>query len=107
MESRGVEGEGGSWGRTDRTHVPMITEDYIKSKRRAACGSGLERGGLGGGREHSKTLDLDADDTLRAPTLAGFGGVALFTVIFYASGIPRLQDDVLKACYPFRFCPEH
>ncbi|KAK0744085.1 ubiquinol-cytochrome-c reductase complex subunit-domain-containing protein [Schizothecium vesticola] len=31
-----------------------------------------------------------------APTLAGFGGVALFTVIFYASGIPRLQDDVLK-----------
>ncbi|KAK4465434.1 ubiquinol-cytochrome-c reductase complex subunit-domain-containing protein [Cladorrhinum samala] len=24
-----------------------------------------------------------------------FGGVALFTVIFIASGIPRLQDDVL------------
>jgi len=47
--------------------------------------------------------DFDADDTPRAPTLAGFGGVALFTVIFYASGIPRLQDDVLKACYAFRF----
>ncbi|KAH7031677.1 ubiquinol-cytochrome-c reductase complex subunit-domain-containing protein [Microdochium trichocladiopsis] len=25
-----------------------------------------------------------------------FGGVALFAVIFYASGIPRVQDDVLK-----------
>jgi hypothetical protein len=98
-----VEGEGGSSSRTDRTHVPMITEDYIESKRRAGCALGMERGGLCGGWEHSKTLDLDADDTLRAPTLAGFGGVALFTVIFYASGIPRLQDDVLKACYPSRF----
>ncbi|KAJ4390145.1 hypothetical protein N0V93_007619 [Gnomoniopsis smithogilvyi] len=27
---------------------------------------------------------------------AGFGGVALFGVIFYASGIPRLQRDVLQ-----------
>jgi ubiquinol-cytochrome c reductase subunit 10 len=27
---------------------------------------------------------------------AGFGGVALFTVIFFASGIPRIQDDILK-----------
>lgn len=25
-----------------------------------------------------------------------FGGVALFAVIFYASGIPRVQDDILK-----------
>lgn len=25
-----------------------------------------------------------------------FGGVALFTVIYYASGIPRVQDDILK-----------
>ncbi|KAK8079690.1 hypothetical protein PG997_007508 [Apiospora hydei] len=24
-----------------------------------------------------------------------FGGVALFAVIFYASGIPRVQNDVL------------
>ncbi len=30
------------------------------------------------------------------PKLAGFGGVALFTVIFFASGIPRVQDDILK-----------
>jgi hypothetical protein len=81
----------------------MIIEDHIKNKGQGGCGLGLERGGFGEGWEHSKTLDLDADDTLRAPTLAGFGGVALFTVIFYASGIPRLQDDVLKACYPFRF----
>ncbi|KAK1755539.1 ubiquinol-cytochrome-c reductase complex subunit-domain-containing protein [Echria macrotheca] len=27
---------------------------------------------------------------------AGFGGVALFTVIYFASGIPRVQDDILK-----------
>ncbi|PSS05151.1 ubiquinol-cytochrome-c reductase complex subunit-domain-containing protein [Coniella lustricola] len=27
---------------------------------------------------------------------AGLGGVALFAVIFYASGIPRLQRDVLQ-----------
>lgn len=26
---------------------------------------------------------------------AAFGGVALFAVIFYASGIPRVQRDVL------------
>lgn len=25
-----------------------------------------------------------------------FGGVALFAVIFYASGIPRVQEDILK-----------
>lgn len=30
--------------------------------------------------------------------MAGFGGVALFGVIFYASGIPRLQRDVLQVC---------
>ncbi|KAK0643883.1 ubiquinol-cytochrome-c reductase complex subunit-domain-containing protein [Cercophora newfieldiana] len=29
-------------------------------------------------------------------TGAGFGGVALFTVIFFASGIPKIQDDILK-----------
>ncbi|KUI68633.1 Cytochrome b-c1 complex subunit 10 [Cytospora mali] len=27
---------------------------------------------------------------------AGFGGVALFAVIFYASGIPKVQRDVLQ-----------
>ncbi|POS77073.1 hypothetical protein DHEL01_v204534 [Diaporthe helianthi] len=27
---------------------------------------------------------------------AGLGGVALFAVIFYASGIPRVQRDVLQ-----------
>ncbi|KAI1815846.1 ubiquinol-cytochrome-c reductase complex subunit-domain-containing protein [Poronia punctata] len=27
---------------------------------------------------------------------AGFGAVALFGVIFYASGIPRLQQDILQ-----------
>lgn len=27
---------------------------------------------------------------------AGLGGVALFAVIFFASGIPRVQDDILK-----------
>ncbi|KAM7207759.1 Ubiquinol-cytochrome-c reductase complex subunit (QCR10) domain containing protein [Naviculisporaceae sp. PSN 640] len=31
-----------------------------------------------------------------APTAAGFGAVALFGVIFFASGIPRIQDDILK-----------
>ncbi|ORY58129.1 ubiquinol-cytochrome-c reductase complex subunit-domain-containing protein [Pseudomassariella vexata] len=29
-------------------------------------------------------------------TAGAFGGVALFAVIFYASGIPRVQDDILK-----------
>lgn len=29
-------------------------------------------------------------------TSGAFGGVALFAVIFYASGIPRVQDDILK-----------
>ncbi|CAN8102067.1 unnamed protein product [Discula destructiva] len=28
--------------------------------------------------------------------LAGFGGVALFAVIFYTSSIPKLQRDVLQ-----------
>lgn len=27
---------------------------------------------------------------------AGFGGVALFAVIFYASGIPKVQRDILQ-----------
>jgi hypothetical protein len=27
-----------------------------------------------------------------------FGGVALFAVIFYASGIPKLQRDILQVC---------
>lgn len=27
---------------------------------------------------------------------AGLGGVALFAVIFYASGIPRVQRDILQ-----------
>ncbi|KAI0388602.1 ubiquinol-cytochrome-c reductase complex subunit-domain-containing protein [Xylariaceae sp. FL0594] len=27
---------------------------------------------------------------------AGFGAVALFAVIFYASGIPRVQTDILQ-----------
>ncbi|EOO01122.1 putative 3-hydroxybutyryl- dehydrogenase protein [Phaeoacremonium minimum UCRPA7] len=27
---------------------------------------------------------------------AAFGGVALFAVIFYASGIPRVQKDILQ-----------
>ncbi|KAK5661221.1 hypothetical protein OQA88_11113 [Cercophora sp. LCS_1] len=29
-------------------------------------------------------------------TSGAFGGVALFAVIFFASGIPRVQDDILK-----------
>jgi hypothetical protein len=28
-----------------------------------------------------------------------FGGVALFAVIFYASGIPRIQKDILQVRY--------
>ncbi|KAK3938254.1 hypothetical protein QBC46DRAFT_390757 [Diplogelasinospora grovesii] len=28
--------------------------------------------------------------------LGAFGGVALFAVIYYASGIPRVQEDILK-----------
>lgn len=30
------------------------------------------------------------------PTSAAFGGVALFAVIFYASGIPRVKSDILQ-----------
>ncbi|CCC09151.1 hypothetical protein SMACR_12814 [Sordaria macrospora] len=30
------------------------------------------------------------------PTSAAFGGVALFAVIFYASGIPRVKSDLLQ-----------
>ncbi|KAK3312363.1 ubiquinol-cytochrome-c reductase complex subunit-domain-containing protein [Apodospora peruviana] len=30
------------------------------------------------------------------PTAGYFGGVALFAVIFFASGIPRIQNDILK-----------
>ncbi|KAK4125853.1 hypothetical protein N657DRAFT_632048 [Parathielavia appendiculata] len=34
---------------------------------------------------------------MRTSVKAGlFGGVALFTVIFYASGIPRIQQDILQ-----------
>jgi hypothetical protein len=29
-----------------------------------------------------------------------FGGVALFTVIFFASGIPRIQTDILEVSVP-------
>lgn len=32
---------------------------------------------------------------------AGFGGVALFTVIYYASGIPKVQHDILQVCMTF------
>lgn len=33
-----------------------------------------------------------------------FGGVALFTVIYYASGIPRVREDILQVRRPFRSC---
>jgi hypothetical protein len=28
-----------------------------------------------------------------------FGGVALFAVIFFASGMPRIQEDILQVCF--------
>lgn len=31
---------------------------------------------------------------------AGFGGVALFAVIYYASGIPKVQQDILQVRLP-------
>lgn len=36
---------------------------------------------------------------------AGLGGVALFAVIFYASGIPRVQRDILQAWNNFEHPP--
>ncbi|KAK3324494.1 ubiquinol-cytochrome-c reductase complex subunit-domain-containing protein [Cercophora scortea] len=35
------------------------------------------------------------------PTAAGFGSVALFAVIFFTSGIPKIQNDVLRTVFPF------
>lgn len=35
-----------------------------------------------------------------ATKAAGLGGVALFAVIFYASGIPRVQRDILQVWIP-------
>jgi hypothetical protein len=28
-----------------------------------------------------------------------FGGVALFAVIFFASGMPRIKEDILQVCH--------
>ncbi|KAH8201238.1 hypothetical protein TruAng_004628 [Truncatella angustata] len=43
------------------------------------------------------TGDKPANTCTNSGFKAGaFGGVALFAVIFYASGIPRVQDDILK-----------
>lgn len=46
-------------------------------------------------------MDKNRDQKLTArcyslPTSAAFGGVALFAVIFYASGIPRVKSDLLQ-----------
>jgi hypothetical protein len=35
-----------------------------------------------------------------------FGGVALFAVIFFASGIPRIQKDILMVCWAEMNCAE-
>lgn len=37
---------------------------------------------------------------------AGLGGVALFAVIFYASGIPRVQRDILQVRETSEYPPE-
>lgn len=37
---------------------------------------------------------------------AGLGGVALFAVIFYASGIPRVQRDILQVWKTSEQTPE-
>jgi ubiquinol-cytochrome c reductase subunit 10 len=37
---------------------------------------------------------------------AGLGGVALFAVIFYASGIPRVQRDILQVWKVFLTSPQ-
>lgn len=40
-----------------------------------------------------------ADQSYSGVKAGMFGGVALFAVIFLASGIPRIQDDILKVRY--------
>lgn len=37
---------------------------------------------------------------------AGLGGVALFAVIFYASGIPRVQRDILQVWRTYEHAPD-
>lgn len=50
------------------------------------------RGGYAVDNNHDKRLTVYCS----LPTSAAFGGVALFAVIFYASGIPRVQSDILQ-----------
>ncbi|KAK4134672.1 hypothetical protein BT67DRAFT_339580, partial [Trichocladium antarcticum] len=44
----------------------------------------------------TQVAGITARTLVNAGVKAGmFGGVALFAVIFYASGIPRIQEDIL------------
>lgn len=50
---------------------------------------------------------VSADGIGSGITATAFGGVALGAVIFFAEGIPRVQEDILKASDPSRFARGH
>ncbi|KAK8050938.1 hypothetical protein PG993_002323 [Apiospora rasikravindrae] len=49
----------------------------------------------GGPVKRNEDEIADPDCFTRGMKAGAFGGVALFAVIFYASGIPRVQQDIL------------
>ena len=52
---------------------------------------------MGDTRPHRRLETQNKANCLDSGVKAGmFGGVALFAVIFYASGIPRIQVDILQ-----------
>lgn len=55
------------------------------------------QGGTGRGNKRDKRAPSQLTVRIHSGIKSGaFGGVALLAVIFYASGIPRLQRDVLQ-----------
>lgn len=49
-----------------------------------------------GGCGMDQNRDQQLTNFYSLPQTAAWGGVALFAVIFYASGIPRVQRDLLQ-----------
>lgn len=49
-----------------------------------------------GGRGTDQNRDQRLTNFYSLPTAAAWTGVALFAVVYYASGIPRLRRDVLQ-----------
>ncbi|KXX78404.1 hypothetical protein MMYC01_205878 [Madurella mycetomatis] len=93
-------------------HGPKFENDRYNERQRRRLWTKRQKGSIGQAADigcryfyQSHVAGITSQTAIRTGVKTGFyGGVALFTVIFLGSGIPRLQKDILQVRQICKWC---